>query len=365
MIKTHRFFFYIKKEFFLCINVLISSTLIGATNDSIIGGVKNPIGLQNNFTSSSGCLPVFSFKTPDPYEMGIAADGINLWTSGKGPFFYKVNSISGAVIDSIAVPVSVSGIQGGDIDFDGSYLFSICEQDGVLSKTDVSNGNVVSQYSLPNHHVSNPMDPNNFGIALDNQFIWTTEYLDPVLSSWLFKHDASTLIIVDSFYLSHAVLPVKIIDGELWGIAFDVPYAFKINRSTGQFIDSIPWCLKFSYGFAKNTIGFWSSGTIPGNNKKVHRFETTPVSTGNLPGPAFNFPVHPNPATSFITIDLPGPFKNNNQIIIKNLSGTIMKTIQSYNNHNTIDISGLVPGAYFLVTEIQEMVDTYLFLKVN
>lgn len=258
--------------------VFVTQSLFGQTvtrEDFFVAGLRLNQSPDAN-RSMLSCTPIYSFDTPDLNETGLSSDNINLWVGGgNGSGFYKCDGINGTVLQTLPMPPSPTGYYLGDLEVGGSYLWYVYEQDGLLLKIDPLTGTLVSQYMLPNNS-PNPNDPNCWGIAYEDGFLWESEYAVNGPSSYntmIYKLTYSA-VPIDSFLIPHWILPIKVINGELWGVAFDVPYIYKINKTNGVFMDSIPRCVTTCYGLTQNNAGFWLEGYSTFNADKIHRFST-------------------------------------------------------------------------------------------
>ena len=181
------------------------------------------------------CDTIFSFSTIYHLPSGLTYDGNYLYTNASfRDTIYKFN-LNGELIDRIPAP-SLSAFNGGDLDFDGTFLWRVVEEDARVYKADPDNGNTISSFYLPGE----TDDPNYYGCAHDNGYIWITEYIDETL----LKLDTTTGLIIDSFSINRMVLPLKLIDNELYGLEFinrkaDGPMQLvKFDKTNGAVLDS-------------------------------------------------------------------------------------------------------------------------------
>lgn len=80
---------------------------------------------------------------------------------------------------------------------------------------------------------------------------------------------------------------------------------------------------------------------------------TQPLSTISIPKQTAleeALSIFPNPATSQITIGSSGPFTPENRLCIYDYTGKLVKESALTSHHNTLDVSDLSPGIYFLRT---------------
>lgn len=294
------------KFFFILLLVLgLISNLLAQTKT--VAGIeigRTPQAYKTTETTAL-CDTIFSFKTVSTYPAGLTFDGTYFYNlDGDLPYIYKYN-MNGQLTDSIPNPnpSQISLNWGGGIDFDGTSLWVVVEQDGKLYKINPSNGNVILSYSLP---TSTPSDPNNYGCAYDNGYIWTTEYIDKILM----RIDVLTGLVVDSFVINRMVLPLKIINNELYGISFDnfpngQQYLLHFDKSTGSVLDSIPWCLPYPLGIctANNVLYGVSSSLMYGGVQRIYKFKSFPVEIGTQIEVA-PFSLCPNPSSGNFSIEI-------------------------------------------------------------
>ncbi len=328
-----------------------------------INGISNttpPIAVS----SMLSCTPVLSINTIEPNECGLTNSGTNLWTGGSvDTYFYEVSATTGAVINSIPKPSSNTPQYDGDLDFDGTNLWYVNEQQGKLYKIDATSGAIVNQMILPNNNVININDPNNWGVAYDNGSVWEIEYIMSPGNSYLYKFDAITFAMQDSFYIPHIILPIKIIDGDLWGAAFDVPYLFEIDKTTGALDDSVQLCVNMCTGITKNSMGFWLTGQIPGNSNRIHLFETFTGLTDNSVKDYQGITLFPQPTTDVLTLK-----SKRDKILgykIISLEGKILSSDNSFDSTNeiAIPVSKISAGIYFVTIDTKNGVVIEKFIK--
>ena len=273
---------------------------------------------------------------------GLTFDGTYFYTSQMALREIHKYDINGVFSGSIPYPgVSLEG--AGDLDFDGTNLWVVAEQDGILYKISPLDGTVLTSFPLP---TTNTSDPNNFGCAYDNGYLWNTEYLDETLV----RIDAITGAIVDSFAINRRVLPLKIVNGDLYGIEFasnEVTDNFmqlvKFDKTTGAVLEEIPLpCINYSLGIAWADNHLWSiSGAA--ETRGVYRFANLlPVQQFGLLNAVKIFP---NPASKSILV-------NSAQIIdsvtVYNLTGTKIYEAHPQQENCVIEVSAFQKGLYLL-----------------
>jgi hypothetical protein len=288
------------KRYFLLFLLIVFSQKLHSQSLVINGyeaGMTIPYKMQNNTVA---CDTIFSFLTIDVMPAGITFDGNYLWNSGYGSSFIYKYDLNGQSIASIPNPGLFTS--GGDMDFDGTNLLICVERDGILYKVNPLTGSVVSQFNLP---VQDITDPDNFGVAFDGMNIWSTEYNTSTQnSSTLYKHSAATGSVIDSFILADEVLPIKFINGELYGISMFPQLLHKIDTVSGNYLSSIPWCIPGPRGLSLVNNNMWASSTnIPLGTQRIYEFDSLLLDIHEVNN-SFNgqLQIYPNPASDEFTI---------------------------------------------------------------
>lgn len=224
---------------------------------------------------------------------GLAWDGENFWVVDTG-YIYKV-SPAGSFLDSIPNPATVvTFLQGGDLVYDGIYLWYADEQSSVLFKINPVTKSVVQQFNLPEHYSS---DPNGFSIAWDGDHLWHCTYDPPML----YKLSPGNLTILDSVQMDKSVLTIEWVKGTLYGLG-DLFY--KINANTGMAEDSINWCVPFPLGITWDGSAFWNVsgpseifGFPTGGLKKIFKMNADVNLTIDRNSNKHDISLFPNPAS--------------------------------------------------------------------
>ncbi|HKR03693.1 MAG TPA: T9SS type A sorting domain-containing protein [Bacteroidia bacterium] len=291
------------------------------------------------------CDTIFSFPTNVGWTSGLAFDGTYFYASDfLSPYIYKYD-INGIPSGTLPNP-GINSMGGGDLDFDGTYLWFIVENDGIIYKLDPSSGSVILQYNLPTSN----LDPNNFGCAWDNGFIWITEYLDQTLM----RIDASTGALVDSFEINRQVLPLKIFNNNLYGLEVFGPTGEQLlhfDKSNGTVIDSMPWCLDYPLGLCSANNHVW--GLNSQSTNRVYEFDSLFLSVKNIIPGLSDFSVYPNPVKDKMILNFTLEKTAGMQIDIYNAVNQKMKTFfqqkQTAGKHQlSFDIKKFPAGIYFL-----------------
>ncbi len=311
--------------------------------NGIVPGQQYTSGLQVN---RGLCDTIFSFPTFDSIPAGLAFDGTFFYSTAQYPGLINKYLPTGQMAGTLPNPAPGSGTFGGDLDFDGTHLWMVIEQAGKIFKLDASDGHVIKSFNLPTTHLG---DPNNWGCAYDNGYIWTTEYIDETLM----RLDTATGSVVDSFAIHRAILPLKIIQGNLYGIQFVYGNNFqyqlvKFDKTNGAVIDSIPWCLDYPLGIAEANEHVWglSSEELYGGSQKIYQFDSLLISIRNLRPEQSRVTVYPNPASERIFIDR----SSGEPALMEMYSvlGDCVLTKQLSGRKNQVDIGLLNKGLYII-----------------
>ena len=330
---------------------VLFSIVFGFTNltaQKIVSGEFSSQTETQSYNSSLGdCDTIFSFITIDNKPVGLTYDGNSLYSYGFFSDLIYRFSLDGQLLGSIPSPSLYNG--GGDLDFDGTFLWAVIEQDAKIYKIDPANGETIDSFTLP---TSDSIDPNTFGCAYDNGYIWITEYIDKTLM----RIDAATGYVIDSFAINRRVLPIKIINDNLYGIEYiDDTLTGRVqlvifDRETGSVIDSLPWCLSYPLGlcWAGNHLWGLSSHTTSGfGEKRIYEFDSLITSMDRTVPLGNSFSVFPNPATTKISIK---SLTKIEKIEIFNLKGKKVLVINDFeqNFSSEINITNFQKGIYFV-----------------
>ena len=155
--------------------ILILLTWLLIVNDQLeaqptIASITVGQGPGYVISNRDNCDTVFSFPSADLYPIGLAFDGVHLYSASYLSHYIYKYSLDGHLVDSIPYPGSTSA--AGEMDFDGTHLWVVVEQMQRIYKLDPSNGDSIAAFPLPSTF---PFDPDNYGCAYDNGYIWITE----------------------------------------------------------------------------------------------------------------------------------------------------------------------------------------------
>lgn len=335
-----------KKTYLL---LLILAGFFNLTAQKIVNGVQMGQEESQLYKNSHGdCDTIYSFPTLDTLPAGLTFDDNYLYTNASLSDSIHRYNLDGQFLGSIPAPPTIGLLpSGGDLDSDGMYLWSVVEQQAKLYKIEATNGNIITTYNLP---TSDSIDPNNYGCALDNGHIWITEYVDETLM----RIDTVTGHVIDSFAINRTVLSIKIINGDLYGLEFldNTPYGpmqlVKFDRTNGNIIDSIPWCLSYSLGFCWAEDHLWglSSGHSYGT-KRIYEFDSMLISINNIVPITNSISVFPNPTTSKVIIS---SLIKIERIEIYNINSTKVYAKHNFQQQfsNEIDFSNYQKGIYIV-----------------
>ncbi|MHC1707305.1 MAG: T9SS type A sorting domain-containing protein [Bacteroidales bacterium] len=294
-------------------------------------------------TPMTVCDTIFSFTSTDPAPAGLTFGGNTLFSMGQmNARIYKYN-LSGQLVGSIPGP-STLGYDGSDIDFDGTDLWVVVEEEAKIYKIDTTSGAILKSFDLP----FSQFGCDHFGCAWDDGYIWITEYGDETLM----RIDTSSGALVDSFATHRRISALKVLHDNLYGMQHPGPslpgyQIVKLDRMTGLAIDSIAWCIPASLGFVFADSHLWcSSYSPPFGTRRIYCFNTLLNSMTNLETYSSNVKVYPNPAHDKLNI-----LTNNNQnkrIEILDIMGKCILQKELMNTATEIDVSMLLTGFYLL-----------------
>ncbi len=251
------------------------------------------------------CDTIFSFAHPELNPTGITFDGTYFWcNNAEYPRSIYRFDLLGQFVNSIPSPCLTG--PGGGMDFDGTNILLCVEQDGILYKLDTVTGAVVTQFNLP-HNGVDPSDPNNYGVAFDGTYLWHTEYSTPSeTQSTLYKLDATSGVVLDSFVLAAYDLCIKFINGSLYGIDPVMGMLHKIDTTNGKYLSSEPWCLGFTLGLTVANNHVWGSHFTGffSNPGRTYQFDDEFLSDTHTIAPDITCSLYPNPASDWMRIQL-------------------------------------------------------------
>ncbi len=311
----------------------------------------------HSIVRDSPCDTILSISHYDLYPTGIAFDGTYLWCNNSFPtsFIYRFD-LFGQFVDSIASPGQDSfGGGGGGMDFDGTHILICVEQDGILYKLDPVTGVVVNEIALPNNGL-NPSDPNNYGITYDGTHLWHTEYSTPSdFQSTLYKLDAKTGAVLDSFVLDNADLAIKFIHGDLYGIDPQLEILHKIDTTNGHYLSSEPWCIRYTLGLTVADNHIWASDldVFGIGTNSVYQFDSQFLSGTHTALPEITCSLYPNPVSDWVRIQLGNVPDSKLSMEIVNVIGQNMlllldeQTVSPGQDFD-FDLNGLPAGVYML-----------------
>lgn len=334
---------------YLAIVILFAITVCAKGQTVLVAGyVQGTVPAAGR--SMAGCTPQFSFDTPDLNESGIAADNNFIWVGGgAGSGIYKADGTTGTVVQILPSPPNTSSFYLGDLDYYNGYLWHIYEQVGILNQIDPSTGSVIGQIQLPNNS-TNAADPNNWGIACEDAFFWNAEYAVVNLQSYFsYIHKISySGAHLDSFLIPHWILPLKVINGELWGTAFDTPWIYRFDKTNGAILDSIDRCVFPCYGMTQNSMGFWLNGISPLNGNTVHLFSNITAPGESPPDAMAGYTVFPQPATRYLVIHIPALKDQRMHFTLFDQHGACSRIFETHvaDGCLKLDLDGMVGGIY-------------------
>jgi|GEM_PF-2595921 len=320
--------------------ILYLQNLSGQSN--FISGIQ-PVTIPPFQSSKTSfiCDTIFSFPTVDTWPTGLVSVGNYLWSFGHNLNYIYKYSFTGIVIDSILNPASFSiALAGGDLDFDGTNLLVLVEEVDSLYKINPNTGTVVNRYRVA------PCTGNCHGVAFDGTHIWVCNYIPP----FVYKLDAATGTLLNTFPISGSgvMLPIKFINGKLYGLTLSPEVIQEIDTTSGNIISATPWCLGYPLGFCTANNHLWglSSDVTIGGTQRIYQFDSLlidavpHISADNSPG------IFPNPSEGKFTISFPGII--NGSIEIKNILGETVHTEKIYNKAKTeITLADVSTGIYF------------------
>ena len=341
-----------KTKALLILLCIITSTSLFAQKriaGRIITKTYNAVTLSEN-SSDSPIDTLYSFSTPGALPCGICWDGTYLWHNDSSKYIYKLNTL-GEILDSIDNPDVDNQFRGGGMTCDGTNIWLVGEQSAKLFKID-NKGTILKTFDLPS---GKDFDPNGFGIAWDGNNLWHSQYLPPVI----YKINPSDGSVISSFVPNDTIMGIEWINNKLYGISVtDDIYDSKlveIDTITGEFNDSVEWNIAYPLDLCFDNNYIWNvSGPTDflgyhiGGKNKIYKVETDLIKT-SVDDNIHTFDevkVYPNPFKTTITVES----AHLGEVYIINSIGQTIYTSNLHNMVETIDLSLLNSGLYFLRT---------------
>jgi hypothetical protein len=328
---------------FLLFLILISTRFLFSQTKLVAGIEEGVTPVFQPLNTQAVCDTVFSFPTVDEFPSGITSDGNFIWCNTANLDYIYKYSFSGLLIDSILNPASLFTLPGGDLDFDGTNLLVMVEEADTLYKINPNTGAVVSRFKVA------PCTQNCDGVAFDGTYIWVNDYFQ----SFIYKLNALTGAVINSFPFSTPsyMLPIKFINGRLYGLSLFPGKLHEIDTSSGNIISTVPWCLGYPLGFCKINNHVWgvSSDITSGGTQRIYQFDSLFMTSFPFYLPENNsFEVFPNPSSEKITVSFPGNI-NKSTIVVNNVFGEIVYAESFYNkSKKEINIKNFSSGIYFV-----------------
>ncbi len=332
-----------KPGFLLTSLLFLFSIQVFAQANFVAGLEKGAAPVFQSLNNQAACDTIFSFPTVDALPSGITSDGNFIWSqSGSSDYIYKY-TFSGILVDSILNPASYFTTSGGDMDFDGTNLLVMVEQIDSLYKINPNTGAVVSRFKVA------PCTQDCDGVAFDGNYIWVTDYGQALI----YKLNATTGAVINTFPYSTPsyMLPIKFINGSLYGLSLFPGMLHEIDTSSGNIISTTPWCLGYPLGFCKVNNHVWgvSSQMSIGGTQRIYEFDSLFMTSlpaylsGNI-----SFEIFPNPSSDKITISFTANI-DKGTIAVNNVFGE-MVYVESIRNKSTkeINLGNIASGIYFV-----------------
>ncbi len=308
----------------------------------------------NSQFNDASCDTLFSFECNGPFLSGIAWDGENLWLN-DGSSYLRKYSINGDLLGEISSPIpSNQWGRFGGMTYDDSTLWVVGEQAAKLYQISM-NGYVINSFNLPSFGLS---DPNGHGIAFDGINLWHSEYD----SCMIYKISPINGTVIDSIIPPIPITSLDFIDGILYGVTTsignEIPRLVGIDTASGQFIDTVEWCIPLPIGLVWDGEYIWGTsgpeeflGFPTGGTSRVYMTNTELSPTFNnisTESSDENIIVYPNPFTSHINIE--SSCEINGSIYITNLLGEIVYHGVFHKSTLNLDLDFLPSGMYIVRT---------------
>jgi hypothetical protein len=253
----------------------------------------NGIINQTPVSSRLICDVVGSFPVKDTWPTGIAFDGKAFWSGGSNIAFIYLYDAMGTITDSIPSPVPTTDFCVAELVYDKGYLWACSEETDKIFKLNIETGAVVHQLNLA-------ANTNIWGMTLVNEHIFLSYYLD----GFIVKIDTSTGQILNTLWTPKPIISMEYIQGSLYGLSTDYSHLYKIDTQTGDFLDSVEWCIPYPLGLTYDGRYIWniSSAINFGGDQKAYQIDLEDFlsPTHEIPAiQAINMSISPNPVSRF------------------------------------------------------------------
>jgi|GEM_PF-2695572 len=150
------------------------------------------------------------FDVDSYHNVGIRQGTGLAWTGeklliGHSTYGRTSNIIEYDLETGEAIPHYIDGISVSGMTWDGTHLWVVSEQTGMLRKVDLETDQILEEFELPDHENS---DPDSWGIAWDGEYLWHSQYYD---DPTIYKIDPKSGEVVSQFKA-----PTKLILGIFW-----------------------------------------------------------------------------------------------------------------------------------------------------
>jgi hypothetical protein len=147
------------------------------------------------------------------------------------------------------------------------------------------------------------------------------------------------------------MLPIKFINGRLYGLSLFPGMLHEINTSSGNIMSTVPWCLGYPVGLCKINNHVWgvSSDISSGGTQRIYQFDSLFMTNLQFYQPENNsLEVFPNPSGEKITVSFHGNI-DKSTIVVNNVYGEIVYA-ESFRDKSKkeINIKNFSSGIYFV-----------------
>ncbi len=291
---------------------------------------------------------LYSFPLPSPSSNGLARQGDWFWNCDYGSgLLYRLDS-TGAVDTTLPRPASAT--TGGGMEWDGTNLWFIAEQDARLFKLDPATGAVLDSFSLPD---SASGDPNSWGLAWDGQYLWHSQY--GAGRARIFKLDPATGAVLYSFPPPRSsILGIAWDYGYLCGVDIGRDVLYRMNPADSSVVDSTPWLLPHALGLIWDGNCLWN---VDGTSDRVYRVNWFTGITAPAPraAPARLLAAAPNPFRDHTTIRSVVDAGRSTDVTVLDCAGRRVRTLRLEPGSSTVTWDGtddrgraVAGGVYFV-----------------
>lgn len=285
------------------------------------------------------CDTLRLFPHPHVFPTGMAVRGERLWIGSLDQAHIYAYDLSGAIVDSLALPNGLND-QCGGLTFHDGTLWAVMEETELVLEYDLTTHQIINQWSAPGNS-------NIWGIEFFDGFIWLSNY-DQLGGTALYKCDPATLVPLDTLALVGTdILELLVSGNELLGVDPGAQTLYRIDTETGDLGPSWPWCVPYSLGvdvMGGTTLSV-SSAYFATGLQAVFEYGQNPLGVRPSGNVGLQASVYPVPADDQLYIAFDDP---TGRVTVSAPDGRTVLVEDAFLSGGSLNVRGLVPGTYVL-----------------